>query len=439
GTPPAPAAPPAGTPSAGVTAAGAAPASAIPADRYSSTIAHGGWLAFFWLFVWGLALNLTPCVYPMLGVTVSIFGAKRTLPTPLVMMNAAVYVLGMASMYTALGVIAALTGAMFGGFLQSPPVLIGLGVLLAAMSLSMFGLYELNPPPQLLTMLGGSKGSSVVGMFLSGLVVGVFAAPCIGPVVVSLLAIVAARGDVGFGLRTFLTLALGLGAPYLVLGTFSNLLQRMPRSGEWMVWVKKVFGVVTLAVGAHYAALGVAPSLARWVMPAALVLGGLYLGFLENSGKGVAFRRFKWALGAAGAIAGVWLVVTAPGPGIEFRPFEEQAYQAALASGRPVMLDFSADWCGPCHELENATFTDARVIARAKGFTAFKLDLTRSDSPEAEQWRRRFNVRGVPAVLFVAPDGAEVRGARVERFMGPDEFLPRIELAARGGQAATRE
>lgn len=430
---------PAATQAQARTAAPPPPPPAAPtaaSDPYTNRLVGGGWMAFVWLFLWGLALNLTPCVYPMLGVTVSIFGAKRAVKTPLVVLNAAVYVLGMATMYTTLGVVAALSGAVFGSLLQSAPVLIGIALVLVAMSLSMFGLYELNPPPQLLTALGGASATNLVGMYLSGLVVGVFAAPCVGPVVVSLLTIVAARGDVGFGLRTFLTLSLGLGAPYLVLGTFSNLLQKLPRSGEWMVWMKKLFGVVTLAVGANYALLALAPRLTEWVMPAALVLGGVYLGFIDRTGKGVTFRRLKWAVGAAGAIAGVAIVMNAPAESITFRPFDEHAYQAALASGHPVILDFSAQWCGPCHELDKATFSDRRVIARARNFAAFKVDLTRSDSPEAELWRKRFDVRGVPAVLFVAPGGAEVRAARVERFMTPEEFLPRLELAARGGLSA---
>jgi thiol:disulfide interchange protein DsbD len=148
---------------------------------------HGGFaafLAFLGIFGTGLALNLTPCVYPMLGVTLSIFGARRAAPPLQVFGLALTYVLGMAAMYTTLGVIAALTGGLFGSALQSPLVSVGIGVLMIALALSMFGLYQLQPPAALLSKLGGANATSAIGVFLSGLVVGVFAAPCIGPPVV---------------------------------------------------------------------------------------------------------------------------------------------------------------------------------------------------------------------------------------------------------------
>ena len=139
----------------------------------------------------------------------------------------------------------------------------------------MFGLYELQPPPGLLTGSAATPPPASLGMFLSGLVVGVFAAPCVGPPVVALLALVGAKGDPWFGFTSFFTLSLGLGAPYLVLGTFSNLLQTLPRSGEWMVWVKKVFGVIlVVARRVLRAARASAPAWVAWVPPAALVLGG---------------------------------------------------------------------------------------------------------------------------------------------------------------------
>jgi thiol:disulfide interchange protein DsbD len=334
-------------------------------------------------------------------------------------------------MYSALGVMAALTGSLFGGFMQNPFVLGGIGVLFIALSLSMFGLYEFQMPPALLEKLGGSGATSAVGVFLSGLVVGVFAAPCVGPPVVALLALVGAKGDPWFGFFSFFVLALGLGAPYLVLATSSNLLQRMPRSGDWMVWVKKVFGVILVGVGLFYVLLGFAPEWAEWVMPAALILGGLYLGFVEKSASGRAgFKRFKWATGALAVAGGALFLITTPAPGVAFRPFTEPELQQALATGKPAMLDFSATWCVPCHELERNTFTDWRVIAAARDFHAFKVDLTHYDSPDAERWRRQYRVAGVPTVVFLDPSGREIAGARVEGFLPPGPFLERVRIAA---------
>jgi thiol:disulfide interchange protein DsbD len=351
------------------------------------------------------------------GPTLQVFGLALT------------YVLGMAIMYSALGLVAALTGGLFGGFLQNPVVLLGIGVLMIALSLSMFGLYEFQPPAWLLERAGGTTGTSVLGVFLSGLVVGVFAAPCVGPPVVALLAVVGARGDPWFGFATFFTLAMGLGFPYLVLGTFSGLISSLPRSGDWMEWVKKVFGVILVAVGLFYALLAFAPKQAALVVPAALVLGGVYLGFFEKSGaKKPGFAWLKRVAGTGAVIAGVVMWSGMQAKGIEFRAATEADLDAALAAGRPVMIDFSADWCVPCHELDNFTFTDRRVIAAARDFVAFKVDLTRYDSPEAERWRRRYEITGVPTIVFLGR-GGEVRGARVEGFLPAGPFLERMELA----------
>jgi thiol:disulfide interchange protein DsbD len=408
------------------------PAASALDNPVARVLEQGGWAAFLALFLIGLALNLTPCVYPMLGVTVSIFGARRAAPPGQVVLFATLYVLGMATMYSALGLVAAFTGGLFGGFLQNPLVLGFIGLLLIGLALSMFGLYELQPPPQLLSKLGGATATSAAGVFLSGLVVGVFAAPCIGPPVVALLAIVGAKGDPWFGFRSFFTLALGLGAPYLVLGIFSNLLQRLPRSGDWMEWVKKVFGVILVAVGGFYLLLAFAPKWSGWIAPVALLLGGLYLGFVERSGaQRRGFRLLKRVTGGAAVVAATVLIVTAPRAGLAFRAFDPAELDATLRSGRLVMLDFSAEWCVPCHELDRQTFTDRRVISRARDFVAFKVDLTRYDSPEAERWRQQFGIKGVPTIVFLGPDGEEVRAARVEGFMPPERFLERMELAAR--------
>ncbi|HEY3214900.1 MAG TPA: cytochrome c biogenesis protein CcdA, partial [Candidatus Eisenbacteria bacterium] len=343
---------------------------------------------------------------------------------------ALLYVLGISVLYSTLGLVAALTGGLFGALLQNPVVLVGIGFLLVALSLSMFGLYEFQLPPELLAKLGGTGATSAAGIFALGLVVGIFAAPCTGPPVAALLLLVGAKGDPWFGFLSFFVLSLGLGAPYLVLGTFSNLLQKLPRSGDWMVWVKKVFGVILIAVGCFYVLLAAAPKWAIWVLPVALIAGGFYLGFLEKSGTSRrGFRRIKWATGTVATLAGVLFVAATPGSGIALRAFDPAQLEAGFAAGRPAMLDFSADWCLPCHELERATFSDPRVVDRARAFHVYKVDLTRYDSPESDRWRRQYGIRSVPTVIFLAPDGREVRGTRVEGFLPPELFLERMRLA----------
>jgi thioredoxin:protein disulfide reductase len=437
---------PAGAPApdTAVVVPGAAVAPAVPvapntggapppaeAGRLAGALERGGLWWFLMLFLGGLALNLTPCVFPMVGVTVSVFGARKRERGGRALLHAVAYVLGIAVTYSALGVVAALTGGLFGAALQSVWVSVGLGVLFVALSLSMFGLYEMQPPTWALQRLGGADATSLLGIFLSGLAVGIIAAPCVGPFVVAVLALLAQRGDALFGFQTMFAMSLGLGLPYLFLAMFSNLIQSLPRSGDWMLWVKKVFGILLAGIGLYYALVGLAPRFAPWVLPAALALGGLYLGFVDRHGSAKPrFRWFKRAVGVLAVLAAIPVVVALRAEGVRFAPYDEAAVAAALAAGRPVMLDFSAAWCLPCHELERDTFTDRRVIERSRDFAVFKVDLTRYDSPGSQALRARYGVTGVPEILFFTRAAGEVRPARVVGFLPPGRFLERMEIAA---------
>ncbi len=379
------------------------------------------------IFFIGLALNLTPCVYPMLTVTVSIFGNQTDTNFLRVFSKALVYVLGIATMYSVLGVLAALSGGLFGSALQSPWVLFSIGVMLFALALSSFGLYEITLPYWLTSRLGGTQSTGYIGVYLSGLVVGVFAAPCIGPPVIALLAFVGAKGDVVFGFWSFFILSLGLGLPYLILGTFSGLLTKLPRSGVWMVWVKKLFGVVLVGVALFYIGLAFFPKLTAWVIPATLLIGGVYLGFIERSGAGQPrFLAFKWVLGVAAIVGGVHMSNVLLKPSVVWTPYIQETFDAARAEGRPIVLDFYADWCIPCLELDRSTFTDPDVIEAMDAYVRFKVDLTNFDSPESEALRQQFDVAGVPTILFLDEAGQERTSARVVGFLPPDEFLSRM-------------
>ena len=402
-------------------------------SKLEQALSQGGFGWLLALFAGGLLLNLTPCVFPMLGVTVSIFGARRKEPLPKVFSTAVLYVLGICVTYTALGVVAALTGGLFGSALQSVWVSVVLGGLMLVLSLGMFGAFEMQPPAWLLDKLGGAQATNFAGAFVSGLGVGIIAAPCVGPFVVAVLALIAQKGDLGFGVQTMFTLSLGLGFPYLFLATFSNLLQALPRSGDWMVWVKHVFGLLMAGIGLYYILIGVAPDFAPWVLPVALLVGGGWLGFLDHSaGEKGRFKAFTQVAGLLAVIAGVVMGTTlyqASMRTLKFQAYDAAAVQASVAAGRPVMMDFSADWCVPCHELELVTFTDPRVVAEAKRFDRYKVDLTKYNSTEANETRKRYGIAGVPTVVFLGPDGAEIAPARVEGFLKPDLFLERMKAS----------
>jgi thiol:disulfide interchange protein DsbD len=393
---------------------------------------RGAFLAFFGIFLIGLALNLTPCVYPMLSVTVSLFGgqAEQKTQTRKTFMMASIYVLGIVSMYSALGVAAAYTGSLFGNWLQSSAVLAVVGFILLAMALSMFGLYELQPPQWLLQNLGNAGGTvGPAGHFLSGIMVGIFAAPCIGPPVIALLTFVGAQGDPLFGFWVFFVMALGLGLPYLLLGTFSSLLSKLPRSGQWMVWVKKVFGVVLVGAALFFLFLAWLPKYVLYTLPPTLILGGIYLGFIESSGRNLKiFSRVKRVLGIAGMIGGLLVIMNLAKPTVDWEPYDPDKLNTAASEDTPVVLDFTADWCVPCLELDRITFTDPDVISALEPYRTIKVDLTDYESPEAEALRKKFDVAGVPTIVFLDGEGNEIEEARIVGFVGPEEFLKRMPI-----------
>ncbi len=389
---------------------------------------EGTAVAFLAIFLIGLALNLTPCVYPMLSVTVSLFGGQTDTNIARVFLKAVVYVLGMATMYSLLGVSAALSGELFGSWLQSPWVLAGIATLLFGLALSMFGLYQIQIPYWITSRLGGTTGTGIVGLYLSGLVVGIFAAPCVGPPVIALLAFVGAKGDPVFGFWTFFILSLGLGFPYLILGTFSGLLKKVPKSGVWLIWVERIFGVVLTGAALFYLSLAFFPKLSAYVLPAILLLGGLYLGFLEPSGKDKkGFLRLKWSFGVVAVALSIYGFNALREPGISWEAYAGATVAEAKAQGKPVMIDFYADWCIPCLELDRKTFTDAGVMDATQEFVRLKVDLTHFDSAESEALRKEFAIAGVPTIVFLDRSGNEVKSSRVVGYLPPQEFLQRLQ------------
>lgn len=334
-------------------------------------------LVLLLVFFSGLALNLTPCVYPLIPITVGFFGRQAAGKGPRAFGLALSYVLGMSVTYSALGVFAALTGSLFGAWLQKPAVLVGIAVVVLALSLSMFGLFEIQAP-HFITDRTGSKGG-VLGAFTMGLFVGFVAAPCIGPFVLSLLTYVAQEGSLLLGFGLFFTLAMGLGLPYLALGTASSSLARMPRSGEWMVAVRKLFGFVLVSLAVWFLRPLLPPSVFGFLLSAPLLAGAVWFAVLEKSGAGLAwFRVLRLAL--AGALLAAGLYVGWPSgekAALAFEPYSDAAVERAKAEGKPVMIDFFADWCIPCKELDSRTFTDPRVAAALDGWVLLKADLTR--------------------------------------------------------------
>ncbi len=370
-------------------------------------------LALPLIFLLGLALNLTPCVYPIIPITISYFGgqAQQTGRKPIVL--AIFYVLGMALMYSALGVAAGLTGDLFGKQLQNPVVLGVFAAVMFALALSQFDrkngmpIWEFQLPAGLRNKAQSKSG--IGGAMFMGLMVGVVAAPCIGPAVIALLQWVGTQKNALLGFVVFFTLAVGLGLPYIFLAMASGSVKKLPRSGEWMIAVKHIFGVIMIWMGVYY--LGtvlnlIHPSAGKIALVATTALGGLYLLAFDKAGaRAPKFFAFKRVLGLAGIGLALFISKPAPPETIQWKPYSETALDEARSAGKKVVIDFSADWCAQCKELEHITFADKAVGAEAADYVALRADMTKFDGPNGKKWQAQYGIKGLPTVVRLVPSG----------------------------------
>ncbi len=387
---------------------------------------------FISVFFLGLGLNLTPCVYPLLSITISLFRGAEHEPHGRAFVKALSYVLGMVTMYSGLGLVAAFTGSFFGEWLQSFWVQLATGILVIGLACSMLGLYQFRLPSWLVPSHQGPVKGALLGFFVSGLLVGLVAAPCMGPAVLTLLTFVSAQQNMGFGFLLFFVMSLGLGLPYLILGTYSGLLKKLPKSGAWLVWFERLMGVVLLAFGIFYIAIAFRWPFIKWIVPGAFVAGGLYLGWIERSARiSKKFLVFQWILGSLAIAIGLSLFVT-PKSGIVWEKYHTGILEEARVSGQPVILDFYADWCLPCHELDQFTYSDPRVVKALQYFRKIKVDATSADADETRDAIRRFDVLGVPTIIFLDEKGLEFSSLRMNGFVGPEEFVNAVQSSALG-------
>jgi thiol:disulfide interchange protein DsbD len=392
-------------------------------DPISSALeSQGLLLGLLLVFLGGLALNLTPCVYPLIPITVGYFGGQSEGSTTKLFMMGVLFILGLAVTYSAIGVITSLTGAVFGALLQSPIVILIIVAIMLALSLSMFGVYEFKLPDSIVNKAGGAK-AGLFGAFFMGLTMGIVAAPCIGPFVLGLVTYVATKQDPYFGFLLFFVLAVGLGTPYLFLAVFSGKIKNLPRAGEWMDAVKHIFGFILIGMALYFLLPLLPDSISTYVLPVFMIGTAIYLLFFEklaNSVKG--FRIFKIVFSVLIMTVGVYALIPSETNSVDWKPFTEDALTEI--SGKGVIIDFYADWCIPCKELDALTFSDPKVIELSKEFETYKADMTKALSPEVENLRNDFNIVGVPTVLILNANGEEIE--RITGFVNAQEFYKLI-------------
>jgi len=399
-------------------------------------LGQGSWLAVVVAFAGGVLTSLTPCVYPLIPITVSIFGARKAGSRGEAALLSGLYVLGIAVTYSALGVGAALTGQAFGSVMQNGWVMGGVALVLAAMAASMFGAFELSLPASVQLRLGKVGGAGRAGAFGMGLVAGVIAAPCTGPVLAAALTFIAAKGSVGLGLGIMFPYALGMGLLFFLIGAFSV---SLPKSGAWMETVKSVFGAALLAMAGIYLkdllpglkpVFSAAPLAAT--LAAAVAGAGVLLGALQRSFHGEPGERALKALGLTLLVGGVVYGAGAAGArdraraaaGFAWQHSEPEAVASARADRRPVILDFWAEWCTACKELDKLAWADPRVQEEAARFVKVKVDGTET-TDEVSAIHDRYRVQGMPTVVFLDSEGRELPD-RVMGAIDADEMLRRL-------------
>ena len=419
-------------------------------DRLARLLGEQRFLAIPAFFGFGLLLAFTPCVFPMVPILSGLIaGQGANLTRRRAILLSMIYVLAMAATYTVAGVLAALLGQNIQAWFQNPWVIGLFSGMFVLLALSMFGLYDLQLPAYLQHRLaelsnrqrGGQFAGVAIMGFLSALIVG----PCVAPPLIGALTFIAVTGDLVLGAAALFALSLGMGVPLLIIGASTG--HWLPRAGHWMERIKTVFGVLLLMV-ALWLLERILPAAASMVLWATLlIVTATYMGALQPVAHGApAWRTLVKGFGLVLLIYGILLLVgVAAGGRDPLQPLRGVGFIANAASeapapafrrvktvaeveravreagGRPVMLDFYADWCASCKELERDTFADPGVRAALAGMVTLQADVTAHDDAD-QALLQRFGVIGPPAILFFGPDGQERREHRVVGFLDAAPF-----------------
>lgn len=425
-------------------------------DRITNTLMNANlWIVVLTFFVFGLLLSLTPCVFPMIPILSSIIVGQgnQNITARRGFIISLVFVLAMAIAYTIAGVLAGIFGANLQAALQNPWVLGSFAVIFVLLALSMFGFYEIQLPSSLqskITQLSNKqRGGSLTGVAIMGFLSALIVGPCVAPPLAGALIYIGQTGDALLGGLALFAMSLGMGVPLLLLGASAGKL--LPRAGAWMNTVKAVFGVLLLAV-ALWLADRVLPgwiSMIGWAL--LLIVSAVYMGALDAVGDKSNWHKLWKGLGLSLLVTGFIIIIGLAGGSRDLlQPLkvfqgggtaaQQQAelkfeyinsieeLQARVGQGQPVMLDFYADWCVSCIEMERFTFSDPQVQAALDGVLLLKADVTDNTS-EHRALMRELGIVGPPAILFYSPAGIEQRGQRVVGFKNASEFKTIVDTA----------
>jgi len=367
------------------------------------------------LLLFGLLLNLTPCVFPLIPVTMTVFAQQGESRPGKVLPHAALYVLGLAATFTLVGVLAALAGQSMGMVLQSPWGVLGVVAVLAVMMAGTFGAFEIRLPSGAMGKLGARRG--LVGSLFMGLAMGLVASPCVGPFLIALITFVAAKGSVALGALSFFVTGLGLGIPYIFLGLFTGLINRFPRGGAWLIWTKRLMGLMLAGLILYFIRPYIAEAFFRPLVLAVFIFAAVYLAFLEGLSRRPFTGRFWAARLITGAVilaAGIMVYAdaTREHPEVQWTPWQAGALEKAQAAKQPVLLYFGADWCIACKEWHAHVFADPGVVQESQRFTRIYVDVTRPPEGALKDFAARFQAINPPVVVLIGRDGQVLKAWR---------------------------
>ena len=426
-------------------------------DRLASMLANANVLYTLLLFFGlGLLLAFTPCVFPMIPILSGIIvGQGSQVTTYKAFIMSVTYVLGMALTYATLGALMGLLGQNLQAAFQTPWVLISFALLFVLLSLSMFGFYELQLPSALqtkLTLLSNrQQGGTLIGVAIMGILSALIVGPCVAAPLVGALIYISQTRDALLGFMALFSMSLGMGIPLILIGTSTG--HFLPKADEWMHNIKAVFGVLLLAVALWMLERILPNQVIMLLWATLLIVSAIYMGAFDALPAGISGWRKLWkGLGLIIFIYGVLLMIGAASGNrnplqplhsenkthnitsttnvdqtlLQFKPIKgmsglKRELVAAKAQNKPVMLDFYADWCISCKEMEHFTFSDAKVQQTLAHFVLLKADVTPNDEQDQTLYKH-FSIFGPPAILFFDTNGDEQRNSRVVGFMPADKF-----------------
>jgi thiol:disulfide interchange protein DsbD len=428
------------------------------AEAQQALLGGSLWLIVPLFFALGVGLAFTVCMLPMIPILSGIIlGQSKTMTRARGLMLSGSYVLGMALTFTIAGVLVGLSGKNIAPMLQNPWVLGTFAGIFVLLALSMFGFYEIQMPTfiQSKATVASNRlsGGRVFSVFVMGALSAVIIGPCAAPPVFAALAFVSRTGDAMLGGTALFAMALGIGTPLLIVGASAGTL--LPKAGPWMQTINRVFGVLMLGL-ATWIISPVIPSAVHMLLwSALLIVSAIYLHAIDPLPQNASgFRKLWKGIGVIALLLGVALLAGALSGGRDIlqplaglrggggmtgeaaarpafervRSLAELQQRMALADGRAVMLDFYAEWCVSCKEMERFTFVDPQVRARMSRMLVLQADVTES-SPEADELLKHFGLFGPPGIVFFSPTGVELERVRVIGFQSAERFVSALDAA----------